>query len=92
MSAFAQEFLTARMQMHQLSESQPVTMTERQAAVTHTFRDRQISPHFSRTKATPVECRLKEIAQTIKRQAAEKEAGKQTKGDTARTSMMSSSW
>jgi hypothetical protein len=39
-----------------------------------------------------VECRLKEIAQNIKRQAAEKEAGKQTKVDTARTSMMSSSW
>jgi hypothetical protein len=32
MSAFAHEFLTVRMQMHQLNEGQPVTMTERQAA------------------------------------------------------------
>ena len=33
MSAFAQEFLTARMQMQQVMEGQQVTMTDRQAAM-----------------------------------------------------------
>ncbi len=75
MSAFAQEFLTARMQVLQMKEGQPVVMTERQTAVTYTFRDREISPYFSRSKATPIENRLLEVAQNIKKQATGKEAG-----------------
>ena len=75
MSAFAQEFLTARMQVLQMKEGQPVVMTERQTAVTYTFRDREISPYFSRSKATPIENRLREVAQNIKKQAIGKEAG-----------------
>ena len=67
MSAFAQEFLTVRMQVLQMKEGQPIVMTERQTAVTYTFRDREISPYFSRSKATPIENRLREVAQTIKK-------------------------
>ena len=75
MSAFAQEFLTARMQVLQMKEGQPIVMTERQTAVTYTFRDREISPSFSRSQATPIENRLREVAQNIKKQAIGKEAG-----------------
>ncbi len=92
MSAFAQEFLTARMQMLQMKEGQPVVMTERQTAVTYTFRDREISPYFSRSKATPTENRLREIAQNIKKQATGKEAGSQTKVVAAKNSGASNYW
>ena len=67
-------------------------MTERQAAAAQSFRTRDVSPYFSRSKETPTENRLREIAQNIKRQAADKEAGRQTKTDTAKTSMASDSW
>ena len=53
---------------------------------------REISPYFSRSKATPTENRLREIAQNIKRQAAGQEAGKQTKVVTAKNDNASNYW
>jgi hypothetical protein len=37
---------------------------------------REISPYFSRSKGTPLESRLKGIAQNIKKAVADKDAGK----------------
>ena len=63
MEAFLSEYLAAKQQQELVERGGQPELTSKQQK----FSEREVSPYFSNARNTPLENRLREIAQTIKR-------------------------
>ena len=92
MTRFADEMMKAQQQLQLVrdgrgDEIQPMI---RQQQAMKEFAAREVSPYFSRSKDSHMANRLQQIAQAIKKKAADSDSGRKTKVDASRRPMETS--